>query len=217
MKWRAIDPARRPLPRARRGKRPSARLPARRRRPPRRIPFLDPAGRAATTSLPRSYPATGSQRARSCWTTCSTSPCTGGTSWDALGLGATAPSRAFHGRDDRRRDGVPGFRATSPGSFWSTRPGSGSTTIRSPTSSRCCRSSWSSVLFHDTARGAALLTGGLDFSRHGRAEDVLHRPMPGAWPWRARSSFPLPNRRVTQAPVSPHRARRSCSGASATR
>ena len=63
------------------------------------------------------------------------------------------PGRPLHGRHDRRRDGgARAQRRLAPGADLARRA-CGSTTIRSPTSSPCCRSRCRSYLFHDAGGG----------------------------------------------------------------
>ena len=61
------------------------------------------------------------------------------------------------------------------------------------------------VLFHDTARGSALLTGGLDLADMD-ALKTFYLANARRMAMAGKILFPVPNRRVTQAPVPPHRA-----------
>ena len=77
------------------------------------------------------------------------------------------------------------------------RPGSGSTSTRCRTSSRCCPSSSREVLFADPKMGEKLLTGGIDFSNMDALKTFMvdnARRLGTA----GKILFPIPNRRLSK-------------------
>ena len=161
-------------------------------------PFLDAARARATTSSRPSCRATASPPARSCSRTCSTSRCTAGT-WSTRS-GSTRPHLVGHSMGGMIAAEMaclaPARRRAS--SCWSRAAGLWIDEHPIPDLFALLPVQLAELLFHDPARGQALLTGGADFSdmdgAQGRSTSATQRRLAMA----GKILFPIPNRRVSK-------------------
>ena len=164
----------------------------------RRQPVPRPARRSAITSSRPSCRATASPPARSCSRTCSTSRSTAGTS--STRSGSTRPHLVGHsmGGMIAAEMAVHRARAISASWCWSPRPGSGSTSTRSPTSSPCCPCQLAELLFHDPAQRPGAAHRRRRLLRHGGASRSSTSASSAGSAMAGKILFPIPNRRLSK-------------------